>query len=220
MKMNGIHVWVASSLAAVGLGFAVSACSDSVASPRDNNLLNAPAGAKVAMGDLRTVVSGRTISQDATPVRELQDGFQDTAVAVPPKQFHEKIPNYSRNFWMTHDGVFTNYIDEDGTIWYHIEEGPWATYYSPDPAGPGPGEDFHEVYGLNATDWVEMWHITEGPYASKYFDPSGGGSVWEHDGKTTLYVPIQGYHIPDGPQATMYYVEPGPIDVANANKLR
>ncbi|MBS1911528.1 MAG: hypothetical protein JST22_06050 [Bacteroidetes bacterium] len=217
MKINGIFAWVTAAAVVAGMGSAIMACNDSVASPVDNNLLTNPGRAKTVMTSFKGLLSPRKMSDAAIPIRELLDGQApgigvDTVKKVDSVAFHEKIPTYSRHFNMAHDGVFTYYTDGNGTQWWHIGSGSWATYYSPDPTQIGPGEQFHEEAGPNATSWVPMWHITNGPYQTMYFDPTDTGSVWKHDGITTTYIPVGGKHIETGPSATFY--EAAPIDTA------
>ncbi|HVZ40580.1 MAG TPA: hypothetical protein VHI13_14970 [Candidatus Kapabacteria bacterium] len=213
MKINGIFAWVAAAAVAAGLGSAFTACNDSVASPVDNNLLKNPDRAKAVMTSMKGVVSPLKIGDDAVPIRQLlndQVPAQDTVKAPDSVQFHEKIPTYSRLFNMKHDGKITVYTDANGTNWYHIGTGSWATYYSPDPSNIPPGTDFHVVDGKLATANITLWHIDNGPYQTMYYNPGDGGSVWKHDGISTYYVPVNGTHIETGPTATFY--QEAPVD--------
>jgi|GEM_PF-6157548 len=201
------------------IGFAVASVGcDDQGQPTDNLLTN-PGSMKYAANSVKAFYTARDISDQATPIRELLDAnsdnptqdvdVQDPTPVTPGMWFHEKIPEHTKQFWMVHDGTSTAYRDGSGVIWYHVVSGPWASYYSPDPAGPAPGEDFHDVRGPTVTTWTEMWHISWGPDQSRYFDPAGGGSVWEHIPTGTdasRYKPIGSNHIATGPNASLYEV--------------
>lgn len=189
-----------------------------------DNLLTNPGAMKYAANNVRAFFTPRDISDEATPIREMnnlnQDPIKDTAV-VRGQWFHEKVPEHTKTFWMVHDGSFTNYVDGSGVTWYHVVSGPWASYYSPNPNGPPDGEEFHDVRGPTETTLTDMWHISWGPDATKYYDPTGGGSVWEHIPSgfdASRYKPVGSQHIESGPNQSLYAV-PVPSDTLGDGTL-
>ncbi len=185
-----------------------------------DNLLTNPGAMKYAGNSVRAFYTPVQISDKTTPIRELLQQQQQQAVR---RSFHQKVPQHSKNVDMTHQTTTSNYVDDNGVTWGHVTSGPWASYYSPDPNGPPPTDQFHDVRGPTATTMRDRWHISQGIEATNYYNPSPGvDSMWVHipdnqlDG--SLYKPRGTSHISDGPNASLYAV-PATSDIPSDDTL-
>jgi hypothetical protein len=174
-----------------------------------DNLLTNPGAMKYAANSVNSFFTPVQVSDETTPIRELLQ--QKEQAPVRGQYFHQKVPAHSTTFWMEHIAATSDYKAQDSVIWYHVATGAWASYYSPNPAGPPPTTQLHDVRGPTATTWRDRWHISWGPDATNYYNPSPGiDSMWVHipdnqlDG--SLYKPKGSSHISTGPNASLYAV--------------
>lgn len=203
MRHHRPHLTKLFSMLALGVGITAVGCDDQ--NQASDNLLTNPGAAKYAVTKVEASIIA-TSSDEVSPVRELitnntmapvqtQQG-KDPGNQVPTQPgfwMHEKVPEHTKLFWVTHDPQ-SNYREGNGTIWYHVTQGEWASKYSTNQNGPGnPTITIHIVNGPNATTPVTLWHIGNGPDATKYYDPTGN-YVWGH--------------IPSGPDASLYAWKP------------
>ena len=198
-------------------------CSDESNDP--GNLLSDPGNTKDNSTSY-VVLGPRLLGEDVGELRWIEgklDGpvggrtHKGASDEIQSEQrFHEIIPEYSLYTYMCHDGLETCYMEEGSNEkWWHIADGPWASYYSTDPTGcPDGGEPFHEFIGPEPTSMHDMWHIPGGELPSYYYDPMEG-SVWCHDPSgeyPSSYIPMDAVHITDPTDATD--ADGNPIDDA------
>lgn len=203
MRHHRPHLTKFFSMLALGLAMTAVGCDDQ--NQASDNLLTNPGAAKHAVNTVEASIIA-TSSDEVVPIRELitnntmapvQQQGKDPGDQLPPQQpgfwMHEKVPEHTKLFWVTHDPQ-SNYRENNGTVWYHVTQGEWASKYSTNPNGPGlPTRTVHIVDGPDATRTITLWHITYGPDQTKYYDPTGN-YVWGH--------------IPTGPDASRYTWRP------------